>query len=205
VYDNQWSCSSGACLNEAVYVCSASSWYATANLTAGNTAVLSYVSTQVNFNLVPLSSFHSIVSTFDEVSPHDATALSGSSNYGDYEAAYDVFFGPNNDHEIMVWVDNNGQTPAGGWSPVATNVTIGGTTFNVYSAGATTSWVALTNYTSGTVDLLSIFNYTANTLHLFSATTSAGYLNQIQFGWELCSTNGRSENFYLNEFSVNAT
>jgi hypothetical protein len=205
VYDNQWSCSGGtACLDEAVYVCSSSSWYSTANLPAGNTGVLSYVSTQVNFNQVPLGNFHSLVSTFSEVSPHNATAPSGSDSFGDYEAAYDVFFGPNNDYEIMIWVDNNGQTPAGGWNPIATNVTISGRAYNVYVSGGTISWVAVDNFTSGTVDLLALFNYTTNTLHQFSATEPTGYLNQIQFGFELCSTNSQAETFYLDEFSVNA-
>jgi hypothetical protein len=206
VFDNQWSCSGGnACLNETVYVCSESSWYVTSNLPAGNTAVLTYVSSQVNFNLVPLSSFNSVTSTFSEVSPNDATAPSGSSTFGDYEAAYDCFFGSGNANEIMVWVDNNGQTPGGGWNPQATNVTIGGKTFDVYFSGSTTYWVAKTNFTSGTVDLLSIFNYTTSTLKNFSATDSTGYLGQIQFGWELCSTNGVTETFYLDEFSVNGS
>jgi hypothetical protein len=205
VYDNQWSCNSGPCLNETIDVCSTSSWYVTSNLPAANTAVLTYAASQVNFNQVPLSSFKTITSTFKETSPHNATAPAGSANFGDYEAAYDVFFGPNNDNEIMVWVDNNGQTPAGGWNPVASNVTIGGTVWNVYFAGTTTSWVAQTNFTSGSVDLLSIFLYTTNTLHEFSATAAAGYLNQIQFGWELCSTNGTAETFYLDELSVTST
>lgn len=202
VYDNQWSCSNGACLNETAYACNAGSWYATSNLTAGNTAVLTYVSTQVNFPLVQLSTFTSIASTFSEVSPHDATGV--SSSFGDYEAAYDVFFGSGNANEIMVWVDNNGQTPINGNSPQKTGVDIGGTTWNVYFGGTTTSWVAQTNFHSGSVDLLSIFNYTTATLHNFDATAAAGYLNQIQFGWELCSTNGSAETFYLDAFTVNA-
>ena len=201
VYDNQWSCSGGtACLNETVHACTAGSWYVTANLPANNTAVLTYVSTQVNFSMVPLASFQGITSTFSEVSPHDMSGV--SSSFGDYEAAYDVFFGPNNDNEIMVWVDNNGQTPGGGWTPQKTGVAIGGTIFNVYFSGSTTYWVAMQNFTSGSVDLLSIFKYTTGTLHNFNATQNTGYLNQIQFGWELCSTNGKQETFYLDEFSL---
>jgi hypothetical protein len=200
VFDNQWSCSGGPCLNETVHVCNAGSWYVTANLPANNTAVLTYISTQVNFSLAPLSSFQGITSTFSEQSPHDMTAV--SSTFGDYEAAYDVFFGPNNDNEIMVWVDNNGQTPGGGWNAQKTGVTIGGTTFDVYFSGSTTYWVAKQNFTSGSVDLLSIFNYTTGTLHNFDATKNTGALGQIQFGWELCSTNGKQETFYLDEFSV---
>jgi hypothetical protein len=200
VYDNQWSCNSGPCLNETVHVCTAASWYVTATLPANNTAVLTYISTQVNFSLVPLASFQGITSTFSEISPHDMSGV--SSSFGDYEAAYDVFFGPNNDNEIMVWVDNNGQTPGGGWNPQKSDVTMGGTTFNVYFSGSTTYWVAKKNFTSGSVDLLSIFKYTTDTLHNFDATKNTGSLGQIQFGWELCSTNGKQETFYLDEFTV---
>jgi hypothetical protein len=104
----------------------------------------------------------------------------------------------------MVWVDNNGQTPGGGWNAQKSNVTIGGTAFDVYFSGSTTYWVAKTNFSSGSVDLLSIFQYTTGTLHNFDATATSGYLNQIQFGWELCSTNGSAETFYLDEFTVDA-
>src|SRR5262249_24985566 len=152
---------------------------------------------QVNYPAVALSKFQGITSTFSEQSPHDM--MGASSSFGDYEAAYDVFFGPNNDNEIMVWVDNNGQTPGGGWNPQKTGVTIGGTTFDVYFSRSTTYWVAKQTYPSGTVDLLSVFNYTTGTLHNFDATKNTGYLNQIQFGWELCSTNGKQETFYLDE------
>ncbi len=203
VYDNQWSCNGGtACLDETVHVCDAGSWYVTSNLPANNTAVLTYISTQVNFSQVALSTFQSITSTFNEVSPHDATNV--STTFGDYEAAYDCFFGSNNENEIMVWVDNNGQTPGGGWNAQKSNVVIGGTTFDVYFSGSTTYWVAQKNFTSGSVDLLSIFQYTTTTLHNFDATKSTGSLSQIQFGWELCSTNGVAETFDLDEFTVTA-
>jgi hypothetical protein len=203
VYDNQWSCTGGtACLTETVHVCDAGSWYVTSNLPANNTAVLTYTSTQVNFPQVALTSFNAITSTFSEQSPHDATTV--SSTFGDYEAAYDVFFGTNNNNEIMVWVDNNGQTPGGGWNAQKSNVTIAGTAFDVYFSGSTTYWVAQKNFTQGTVDLLAIFQYTTGTLHNFDATKTTGYLSQIQFGWELCSTNGAAETFYLDAFTVNA-
>jgi hypothetical protein len=161
----------------------------------------------VNFPLVPLANFQSILSTFSEQSPHDANGPNNTSwSYGDYEAAYDVFFGPGNAHEIMVWVDNNMQTPGGGWvTPQASNVVINGITYDVYfPGGSTTYWVAKQNFTSGTVDLMSIFNYTTKTLGSFSATDQSGYLAQIQFGWELCNTNNLSETFYLDNFTLNA-
>lgn len=194
VYDNQWNCGAGSgetCGPETVYVCSGSSWYVVSDQPAGNTAVLSYVSTQVNYNSVPLSSFNSITSTFSEVSPH----------VGDYEAAYDVFFNPGNQWEVMVWVDNYNQTPGGGWNPIATNVSVGGSVYNVYQSGSTIYYVAVTNFTSGTVDLLAIFHDATNQRHWLPASVA---LEQIQFGWEICSTNGQNATFYLDEFSLMA-
>jgi len=194
VYDNQWNCgpSSGeSCGPETVYVCSGSSWYVVSKQPTGNTAVLSYVSTQVNYDSVPLSSFTSITSTFSEVSPH----------VGDYEAAYDVFFNPGNQWEVMVWVDNYNQTPGGGWNPIATNVSVGGSSYNVYQSGSTIYYVAVSNFTSGTVDLLAIFQDATVQRHWLPASVT---LEQIQFGWEICSTDGNTATFYLDEFSLSA-
>ena len=57
---------------------------------------------------VPISSYHSIKSTFAESSPH----------VGIYDDAYDIFVNSNmiigpGTTEIMIWVDNYEQTPAG--------------------------------------------------------------------------------------------
>jgi hypothetical protein len=194
VYDNEWNCGAGSgesCGPETVHVCSASSWYVVSNQPAGNTAVLSYVSSQVNYSSVPLSSFSSITSTFSEEGPR----------VGDYEAAYDVFFNPGNLYEVMVWVDNYHQTPGGGWNPIATNVSVGGSVYNVYQSGSTIYYVAVINFTSGEVDLLAIFKDAIGARHWLPADV---LLEQIQFGWEICSTNGEPATFYLDEFSLTA-
>ena len=200
VYDNQWCCSSScngsnSCpASETLYACSLSSWYAVSNAPAGNTAVLSYISSQVNYPATPLvSSFNGITSTFAEVSPHSASS--------DFEAAYDLWF---NDYanEIMIWVDNNNQTPGGApSSKIASAVSVGGGTYDVYLSGSTMYFVAATNFSSGTVDILSVLSFAMSSQgHSWLPADST--VTQFNFGWEICSTNGQDATFSLDDFSL---
>ena len=155
------------------------------NQPAGNTAVLTYPAMQDNFNSTPtLSSFTSIIATFEETSPH----------VGDYEVAFDCWFNQTKttSNELMIWVDNYNQTPGG--RQVASNVSLSGRTWDVYWSGSKTegyiAYVANTNFTSGTVDLLAIFNHAASQGYMPAATTSK--VNQLDFGIEVCSTNGQA-------------
>jgi hypothetical protein len=193
LYDNKWNCgpSSGQnCGPEKLYGCSYSSWYVTSNQPAGNTAVLTYPAIQANFANNPLvSSFHTITSTFAEKSPH----------VGDYEVAYDIWLNGQK-NELMIWVDNYNQTPAG--SKVATNVSLGGRTYDVWSNPSSGYMIfyANTTFTSGTVDILEIFNY-AIQHNLLPANST---LSQLTMGVEICSTNGQDATWYFNNFSVTA-
>jgi hypothetical protein len=193
LYDNKWNCgpSSGySCGPEKLYGCSYSSWYVTSNQPAGNTAVLTYPAIQANFASNPLvSSFHAITSTFAEKSPH----------VGDYEVAYDIWLNGQK-NELMIWVDNYNQTPAG--SKVATNVSLGGRTYDVWSNPSSGYMIFYANvtFTSGTVDILEIFNY-AIQHNLLPANST---LSQLTMGVEICSTNGQDATWYFNNFSVTA-
>jgi hypothetical protein len=200
LYDNQWNCGAGTgndCGPESAYGCSNSdgtvSWVTTSNQPKGNTAVLSYPAMQDNFSSSPsLDSFTTISSTFTETSPH----------VGDYEVAWDCWF---NDYanEFMVWVDTYNQVPAG--PKVATGVTLGGRTYDIYWApsgggGGTVSFYATTNFTSGTVNLLQLFDYGVSNGWLTSNPT----VSQISFGTEVCSTNGTSATWTVSDYSVTA-
>ena len=200
LYDNQWNCGSGsgnACGPESAYGCANSdgtvSWVTTSNQPKGNTAVLTYPAMQDNFGSSPaLNSFTAISSTFTETSPH----------LGDYEVAWDCWFN-NNANEFMVWVDTYNQVPAG--PKVATGVSLGGRTYDIYWApsgggGGTVSFYATTNFTSGTVNLLQLFNYGVSNGWL----PSSSKLNQISFGTEVCSTNGTSATWTVSDYSVTA-
>jgi hypothetical protein len=205
VYDNQWNCNpSGAdngapCGPESVHVCSASSWYVQSQMPANNTAVLTFPGVQDNFGTgsgVPISSFKAMTSTYAFVIP----------NVGDYEMTYDIWLNgvaSAGCTEIMVWVDNHGQTPAG--SVVKSNVMVGGSTYNVWRATGG-SWQTISfelpssfsTTASGTVDLLGIYNYVVNQGWMPASTT----LYQIGFGPEICSTAGQNVTFYINDFTI---
>lgn len=191
LYDHQWNCvpSSGVtCGPEKLYGCSYDSWYVVSNQPAGNTAVLTFPSVQENFNKNPLvSSFSTITSAFAEASPH----------VGDYEVAYDIWLN-NMANELMIWVDNYNQTPAG--KKVASNVSLGGRTFDVWwnSSSGYVAFDANATFTSGTVDLLQIFNYSIQQGWLPPSST----LGQINLGVEICSTNGQAATWYFNDFSI---
>ncbi len=197
LYDNQWNCgpkSGNDCGPESAYGCANAdgtvSFVTTSDQPAGNTAVLTYPAVQSNFSSNPaLSSFKSITSSYTETSPH----------VGDYEVAYDCWFN-NQANEVMVWVDNYNQVPAG--KKVATDVTVGGHSWDVW-------WVQSSGYlafnitgtlTSGTVDLLALFKYAVMNGWLPATST----MGQLAFGIEVCSTGGNAATFTIDEYSLTA-
>lgn len=193
LYDNQWNCgpaSGHSCGPEMLYGCSSSIWYVTSNQPAGNTAVLTYPDVQANFTNSPLvSTLHTLTSTFAEQSPH----------VGNYEVSYDIWL---NGHanQVMIWLENANRTPSG--AKVATNVSLGGTTYDVWSepsSGLVTFYPNAT-FSSGTVDLLPMFKW-AIQQNLLPANST---LNQITLGVEIVSTNGQEATWYFNDFSVTA-
>src|SRR5580658_4903297 len=197
LYDNQWNCgpkSGNQCGPESAYGCANAdgtvSFVTTSDQPAGNTAVLTYPAVQSNFSSNPaLSSFKSITSSYTETSPH----------VGDYEVAYDCWFN-NQANEVMVWVDNYNQVPAG--KKVATGVTVGGHSWHVW-------WVQSSGYlafnitgtlTSGTVDLFALFTYAVMNGWLPATST----MGQLAFGIEVCSTGGNAATFTIDEYSLTA-
>jgi hypothetical protein len=198
LYDNQWNCGSGSgndCGPESAYGCANSDgtvdFVVTSNQPAGNTAVLSYPAMQDNFGTTPaLSSFTTISATFEETSPH----------VGDYEVAWDCWFN-NNANEFMVWVDNYNQTPGG--SRVASDVSVDGRSWDVWwspstGTGGYVVFYANTTVTSGTVNLLALFQYGAS--HGWLPSTST--VDQVSFGTEVCSTNGKDATWTFSNYSI---
>ncbi len=91
----------------------------------------------------PLSSFTSLSSTYAET----MNATAGT----DAEAMYDLWLN-GLDKEVMFWVDNHGQTPAGN---VVGTYSFGGATWNLWANGSGYwAFVREGNASSGTVDLL---------------------------------------------------
>jgi hypothetical protein len=203
IRNDAWNSDAGP---QTLYACSYRSWNVVAN-EPSTTDVKAYPDVQMDFQESgasdgtgkPISSFHSITSTFAETSPH----------VGIYEDAYDIFVnsstlvGPGTT-EIMIWVDNYNQAPAG--SKVATAVPLDSRAYDVYyladngNGGHYVAFVANTNFTSGSVDILSFFNYAIQQ----SWIPATAPLNQICFGVEICETNGGSATFEFTDFSISA-
>jgi hypothetical protein len=195
---DMWNAIAGASQRLAAY--NPGRWSVMADMPAGNTAVVSYPDVQEIYTTAsnrpdPLSSFRSITSSFTAKGP-------GSGGGDDYEAAYDIWAGTgtnNGAQEIMIWVDNHGQTPAG--SKVAT-ADIQGASYSVWSAGRNpVSLVLNSNKTSGTIDILAALDW----LESHGYMPQGSGVNQINFGWEICSTGGSAKTFSVTRYKIKSS
>jgi hypothetical protein len=200
VISDMWRPISGA--SQTLTVHNPGDWSVSADMPAGNTAVVSYPDTQQIYTTTsdtpdPLSNFGSITSSFAENGP-------GSGGGDDYEAAYDIWTGTGSDdyaQEIMIWVDNHGQRPAG--HQVAT-ASIDGVAYSVWSKDNrkhTVSLVLGSNETSGTVNILAALQWLMSNGYIASGSG----LNQIDFGWEICSTGSVAKTFSLTGYSITSS
>jgi hypothetical protein len=193
LYNNEWN-TSGNPGPQTICGSSASQWQVTSTQRAGNTAVLTYPSVQLNYNGsngYPVSKFTSMTSSYAE----NMHAVSGT----DAEAAYDIWVNGLN-KEVMVWVDNHGQAPAG--SKVAT-ITFSGATWALYETSDRSymAFVREGNASSGTVDLHAALSYLEGRGDL----KGSDVLWQVNFGWEVCSTAGAPETFTASNFSLDSS
>ena len=85
------------------------------------TSVKTYPSVQKTYPNEPVGQFTSMTSSYAESMP----------SIGDFEAAYDIWLNKLS-KEVMFWVDNHGQTPAG---TKQGTVTLGGLTWTLYATG----------------------------------------------------------------------
>lgn len=158
------------------------------------------VKTYPNSGFLNLNKKISALSTF--TSSFDVSVPSS----GDWEAAYDIWVPT----EIMVWMYTNGNVGpiAASWDstgkpvPSATNVTVGGHTWNVYhqNGGSNViSFVRTTNTTKGTVDLKALLAWA-----MAQGWIPDGTVGAVQFGFEISGTNGAASDFTTNAFSITA-
>jgi hypothetical protein len=161
-------------------------WQVTSTQRANNTEVLTYPSVQKNYPNRALSSFTSMTSTYSE----NMNSTGGT----DAEAAYDIWVNDLN-KEVMFWVDDHGQTPAG--KKTAT-VTLGGLTWTLWEESGYYAFVLDHNATSGTVDLLAGIKYLISRGDL----SASDKLWQVNFGWEICSTAGVAQTFTMSNFTL---
>jgi hypothetical protein len=182
IFNNAWNGSAGP---QTVWAHSFHNWGAESTQQAGNTAVETYPSVQKNFNNVPVSSFRLIQNGFTESMPANRNGL-------DAEAADDVWLN-NFNIEVMIWVDNHGQRPAGS---VIGHATILGQHFAVWHTGSIFSFVLDHNETSGRTHMLASLRWLMNHGLISRSVT----LTQVDFGWEIASTGGQPRDFVMPKY-----
>jgi len=192
VSNDMWN-AGGAGISQTLSACSAADWFVDANVADDGGGVKTYPNSAYNFADPPeISSLGSVTSTFGSTLPAS----------GDFEDAYDIWLngtaGAGGD-EVMIWTDNQGQTPAG--SPITT-ATFGGQSYTVWQeVGGPITFVSDTNVTGGDLNLLPFFQWLVSQ----GLEPSTSTLNQIAFGAEIVSTNATPETFGFDNFSVSAT
>jgi hypothetical protein len=189
VYNNEWNTAQAG--PQLVWADSYHHW-GVQSIQPGSTSVKTYPSVQQNFPNPPLSSVRSLTSKFAQAMPP------ANRNY-DAEAAYDLWLN-NYKIEVMVWVANHGQTPLGG---VINHLADAGRRYAVYQGGPDMfSFVAAGRpATTGQVDLLSMLHWLVKHHYL----SGSDQLTQVNFGWEIASTNGVPLDFAVTDYSLTAS
>jgi hypothetical protein len=179
--------------SQTLHVTGPGSWSVTANMPAGNTAVVSFPNTgQEYFYANKLTGFSSIYSSFSEnMNPAEGTSA---------EAAYDIWL---NDwkNEVMIQHDIVNR----GTCPVQATATFGGSggvpvqAWHLCKYGSELIWqLPGIGEKTGTVDILAMLTWLV--AHRYLPQGSG--LTDISYGFEICSTGGRPETFQLSHFSI---
>jgi hypothetical protein len=178
--------------HQTLYANNPGDWNVVATGPAGNTAVVSYPSSDAPYAETPLTSFHALYSSFSE----NMHAQGGTSA----EAAYDIWLN-NWNNEVMVQHDIVNR---GSCSTLAT-VDFGGSNgvpvraWNLCTYGTEIIWqLSGGQEQSGSVDILAMLDWLVNHKYLPQKDT----MTAIGYGFEICSTGGKPENFTVNGLSI---
>jgi hypothetical protein len=173
IYNNEWNTSAAG--PQTIWADSFHHWGVTTDQ-ALTTAVKTYPCVQKNYPNIPYSELTYLRSGFTQSMPF--------APYLDAEAAYDLWLN-NYKIEVMMWVDNHGQTPAGS---VIAHVNIYGENFAVYQRGSFMFTFLLTGkqQTTGKAHLLSALRWLVNHHWLRENVR----LTQANFGWEVAASDG---------------
>jgi hypothetical protein len=185
VYNNEWNTSEAG--PQTIWANSFQHW-GVESRQPGTTSVKTYPSVQRNYRSRAYTSLKSLTSTYTESMPSAPGFIA--------EAAYDLWLN-NFNIEVMMWVDNHRQVPAG---HVIGTVNIYGKRFRVWQSGHDMFSFALVNkrQRSGKVHLLSALRWLVNHGRLSRSVT----LRQVDFGWEIASTHGAPMDFIVTRYSL---
>lgn len=187
VYNNEWNTSQAG--PQTVWADSYHQW-GVVSKQPDSASVKTYPSVQVNYPNPPLSAITSLRSSFDESMPP------AGANY-DAEAAYDIWL-DNYKKEVMVWVDNHQQTPAGG---VVAGTVVDGQPFTIFEGDSHMYSLVLaggTHESKGTMNLLAALYALVDRRFISSSDT----LTQVDFGWEIAATDNMPMGFEMHSYSL---
>jgi hypothetical protein len=220
VGSDAWSGSHGP---QTMDVCNYNSWYVDTNQPNDQGQVETYPDTQVDLVAAPyqctMPNCGPVISSLTSVTSNFGISAPSGTNLG-YDAAYDTWIdGLNNGNceEMMVW--NQWENDLNGAPFVATNVSIGGKTWDIWTYGnpgggncGYVGFAPTTQEASGTYDLLSLYNWViANNPAWFDCTSSSACraggsnpaeLSAVEYGVEVAYTVG-SQRFALTNFGLN--
>lgn len=119
----------------------------------------------------------------------------------DSQAAYDIWLtnAGGRAKEIMVWVDNVNRGTGGADEIGAAE--IGGQRFTVLQYGGSNSETIFSldhSEQAGEIDILGVLKWLIATGREPAGIT----INQVDFGWEICSTDGAAETFGVSGYSI---
>jgi hypothetical protein len=196
VQNNVWGNQSTEIQPQILNANSVTDWEADADMTAGNTAVVSYPSNVYYEQGKAIASYSNENSTWD-------IGMPGYNNVEDAEAAYDIWLGngpgSGGGQEVMIWVDNQNQTPAGSNNEIGTILNHG----VIYKAYATTnnttvSLVAETNSETGEVGLKTILEWVQGKAPFALDTIES----QVDFGFEICNTDSVPKGYFVENYTL---
>ena len=187
VHNNMWN--STCC--ETLYACAYNNWYVVSNQINEAGAVKTYPNVHRDYASRRISSFSRLTSTFAMTSPH----------VGIYNVAYDLWINgiaARGGAELMIWTENFHQVPGGS---IVAHVDLGGVRWDVWKGSWDWTYIAFvpaTPMTSGRLDLLEMLNWIIAQGWIRSDST----VDQVGYGVEIVSTEGRDERFTLTDFSI---
>ncbi len=185
--------------HQKLYANNPGDWYVTANMPAGNTAVVSYPSTSQgssgNGTNPAISTYSTLTSSFSE--NMDATSQT------DAEAAYDIWTAAGD--EIMIQNDFSLLRPRCGTILATVGFTEPGTStvqdWDFCKYGSERIWQFHTGSEhSGSVDIRAMLTWLMNNGYL----PQGSQLSLVGYGFEICSTGSQNENFQVSRYSLTA-